>query len=151
MVYQFKPGSHIKVNPQVAGEVCEELAAKDSLTAKNLVDVSRPENAPLHDEFEWDDSIAAEQYREVQARHIIRCIIKVEDNQKPVRSFFNIEVRSPEYKHIDVILTSEDDTAKLLKTALSELQAFRRKYNRLTQLNPVFMAIDQIALDMTGT
>lgn len=151
MVYKLKPGSHIKANAQVAGEMCERLASENRLTAKVLVDENRPVDAPLHGEFEWDDAIAAEQYREVQARHIINCIIKVEDKQEPVRSFFNIEVKSPEYKHIDVILQSADDTSKLLKTALSELQAFRKKYNRLTQLNPVFQAIDQISLDMDGT
>lgn len=153
MVYKLKPGSHIKADAQVAGEMCERLASENRLTAKVLVDENRPVDAPLHDEFEWDDAIAAEAYREEQARHIIQCIIKVEEDVAPVRAFFNIEKASPEYKHIDVILKTEDDTTKLLKTAFGELRAFQKKYARLQQLTPVFKAIDKLALDldMAGT
>ena len=153
MVYKLKPGSHIKADAQAAGEMCERLAAENRLTAKTLVDENRAEDAPLHDAFEWNDAVAAESYREEQARHIINCIIKVEEDLAPVRAFFNIERTSPEYKHIDVILTTEDDTTKLLRTALRELRAFQKKYAQLSQLAPVFKAIDQFAanLDMAGS
>lgn len=151
MVYKFKPGSRLKSDPQTAGEICAELAANDNLTAKALVDMSRPPDAPLHGDFEWNDTVAAERYREDQARYIIRCIIKVEEEQTPVRAFFNIDRSEPEYKRIDVILKSEDDTAKLLKTAMLELQAIRKKYCHLKQLAPVFNAIDQMTFDAAAS
>lgn len=69
-----KKGFQLKTPPQIVGEVCLELEKEGRLTAKNLVDVSRDEDAPLHNEFEWSDDIAAEKYREVQAGYIIRSV-----------------------------------------------------------------------------
>ena len=148
MQYSFKPGSHITVNAQVAGEMCERLAAENRLTARDLLDENRPEDAPLHGAFEWDDSVAAEAYREGQARHIINCLQIVEAEKKePVRAFFNIVQAQREYHHIETILKDEQSTSALLQTALKELDAFRKKYRQLSELAPVFDALDQIKIE----
>ena len=141
MNYQWKKASYIKVDANVAGQVCEELTNTVGLTAETLLEASRDEGAPLHKEFEWDDSLAAEQYRMQQARHIINCLcIKVEDKtEEPVRAFFTI-VES-EYEPINVIMSVEDKRQALLNSALRELEAFERKYQTLTELAEVFKAI----------
>lgn len=144
MVYQFKKGSRIKVDPQVAGAMLEELETENNLTAKALVDVNRPEDAPLHDEFEWDDSVAAEAYRENQARHIINSLEVVIEEAPPVRAFFNIQRTTSEYQHITAILKTPDAREELFKQALSELLAFKRKYSELTDFSKVFDAIDEV-------
>lgn len=146
MEYRFK-NRYFKVDAQVAGEVCEKLEKEGKLTAKNLVDVSREENAPLHDEFEWDDAVAGELYREEQARNIIRHLeVVMVNNQEPVRAYFTLSRVEPEYKSIDAILKSEDDTEALLKMAYQELRAFQKKYGKLERLKGVFRAIDEIEL-----
>lgn len=142
MVYAFKQGAQIKANPQIAGEMCERLAEEGRLTARDLVEENRPETAPLHSAFEWNDDIAAENWREQQARHIIACLITRDEKKEPVRCFFNIVRSEPTYRHIDSILQSVDDTQRLLQTALSELQAFERKYSKLQELAQVFEAIE---------
>ncbi len=148
MVYQnkyiFKQGSFIKANAQVAGEQCERLASEGRLTAKELVNENRPKDAPLHGAFEWRDKVAGELYREHQARHIMNCLLIVKENAEPVRVLLNIERQSAEYKHIDAILQSEDDTRKMLKMAMSELEWFEKKYRQLKELAEVFAAIDKI-------
>lgn len=143
MVYKFKSGSHIKADPQIAGELLERLEAENNLTAKALVDANRDEDAPLHNEFEWNDSVAAEAYRETQARHIINCIEIVKEETEPVRAFFNITRGEPVYRHIDAILREKDTREALLKTALAELIAFKRKYKNLVELAKVIAAIDE--------
>ena len=55
MVYKWKDAARIKSDAQTAGEICEKLEKNGGLTAKRLVDESRPEDAPLHKEFEWND------------------------------------------------------------------------------------------------
>ncbi len=145
MVYKFKTGSHIKADPQLAGEMLEHLEAENNLTAKALVDANRAEDAPLHNEFEWNDSIAAEAYRETQARHIINCIEIVREEKEPVRAFFSISRAEPEYRHIDAIMKEEDKRQTLLNLALSELLAFKKKYAQLNELAAVFAAIDEVA------
>lgn len=143
MVYQWKKASYIKADANVAGQMCEQLEQTVGLTAKSLLDANRPKEAPLHGEFEWDDSKAAEQYREQQARHIINCLcVKPErSDQEPVRAFFTIS--QPSYENISVILQSAEKHSSLLDLALKELNAFKAKYNTLTQLEPVFEAIDK--------
>lgn len=145
MVYKFKSGSHIKADPQLAGAMLERLEAENNLTAKALVDANRPEDAPLHNEFEWNDSIAAEAYRENQARHIINCIEIVREEKEPVRAFFSISRAESEYHHVDAIMKEEDKRQALLKQALSELVSFERKYRQLEELAAVFAAIDEVA------
>ena len=148
MVYQPKftwaKGSHHKVDAQTAGEVCNSLEAEGRLTAADLVEESRPEEAPLHPEFEWDDSIAAEKYREVQAGGVIRHLVKVSIDVKealPVRAFFPVTVSEKTYERIEAIISVEDKRQVLLNRALSELKSFEQKYASLTELCSVFDAI----------
>jgi hypothetical protein len=48
----------------------EELAARNGgeLTAAETLEAARDPNSPIHSCFQWDDSLAAEQYRLEQAR-----------------------------------------------------------------------------------
>lgn len=148
MVYEFKKGSYISGDAQAAGEMCEKLAAEGRLTAEQFVEENRPEGAPMHGAFDWDNDIAADKWRLHQARHIIASLeIRVEE-KPPVRAFFNITRSEPTYSHIESILQRPDETELLLKTALAELTAFRKKYANLKELAGVFAAIDEIR---TGT
>ena len=153
MAYKWKPGYRSKCSAQVAGEVCADLEKKGELTAENLVDVSRPEDAPLHDAFDWNDQIAAEKWRKEQAGNIIRSIVIVSDSedsasQEPVRAFFSIIPVEPQYESIHAIIRDQDKYADLLKLAMHELQAFYRKYQQLKELAPVRDAIISLATDL---
>lgn len=144
MVYKWKPGSIHKVDAEVAGSVCEQLEQQGNLSAKSLLEASRPEDAPLHNEFEWDNEKAAEKYREEQARGIIRNLTVVIDNSEPVRKFFNVSVKSEkQYTRIETILETADMRASLLSQALSELENFRKKYSQLEELAEIFKAMEK--------
>lgn len=147
MVYQWKTASCIKVDPNIAGKQCEILEQTVGLTPINLLNANRNENAPLHNEFEWNDEVAAEEYRISQARHIINCLcIKPEITNKeqiPVRAFLKTTTAEP-YNSLSVILENEDKTTEMLKRALNELKAFKAKYATLSKLKPIFDVIDYI-------
>ena len=144
MVYKLKSGSHIKTAAEIVGAECERLANENRLTAKELVNESRPKSAPLHNEFEWNNKIAGELYREQQARHLINSVVIINERKEPQRVFFNIEVKAPEYHSIDTILQSEDKRSALLTTALRELEAFQMKYRQLDELCGVFNEIEKL-------
>ena len=148
MIYKWKSGARAPVSAQVAGEVCEQMSAKGKLTPKALVDASRPEDAPLHKAFEWDDQKAAERYRESQAAYIIRSIeVKREDATEPVRAFFSVPKEggtSYQYHSIDTILRSTDSRESLLEAAKRELEAFTRKYDQLVELAEVIEAAERL-------
>jgi len=148
MIYKWKSGARAPVSAQVAGEVCEQMSANGELTPKALVDASRPEDAPLHKAFEWDDQKAAERYRESQAAYIIRSIeVEHEEMSEPVRAFFTIPTemgQSYQYHSIDTILNSSDERKSLLESAKRELEAFTRKYNQLVELAEVIKAAERL-------
>ena len=145
MVYKLKDGARLKTDAQTAGEICEKLERNGGLTAKRLVDESRPENAPLHKEFEWDDATAAEAYREEQARYIIRSIVIQPEPTKNdvVRAFFQVPEQKV-FESLPIILSDAKKTNALLDMALRELKAFELKYSTLSQLATVFEAIKEV-------
>ena len=140
--YTWAAGSRIKTDANIAGQVCEGLAAENRLTAKNLLDVSRPEDAPLHKEFEWDDGKAAEKYREAQAGHIICCLVKTPErgDLQPVRAFCTVTPRY--YEATELILKQEDKRDVLLRQAFAEMQSFRKRYEGLSQVAEVIKSMD---------
>lgn len=144
MVYQWKSGARIRADAQLAGEMCMKLADEGRLTAKDLLDESRPVDAPLHDEFEWDDGLAAESWREHQARNIINSLLIVPEKSEPVRGFFKIEQAERNYHSVTAILSRKDTAQRLFDNAMRELVAFQRKYHALEQFNEVWQAIANI-------
>jgi hypothetical protein len=152
--YKWKSASYVRGSAQEAGEMCERLAADGRLTAKAFLDANRPKEAPLHKAFEWNDRKAAEAYRIHQARHIISCIVRVDEKTgKPeqVRAYFTLERKDPQYYSTEVILADEDKSALLEKSAMSELAAFQKKYTAIREkLAPVYDAIDVVRMNLDG-
>lgn len=154
MVYQWKSGSRIKGNAQKSGELFEQLAAtEEGLTAETLLTANIPENAPLHGDYEWEDSAAAHQWRLHQSRNFINSLVTVvqedteeEEKPAPVRAFF-ITTEESKYEPIGAIVKEQTKYDRLLDTAFRELQAFRRKYESLKELKAVFDAINQAMAD----
>ena len=145
-VYKFKISGIYPVDAQTAGEELDRIYNKNGrLNPKDIVDESRPTEAPLHPCFEWDDAVAAEKYREVQASNLVRCIVtECETKEKEI-----VEVRAfpcvqQTYQPIEVVVKSEEKTTDLMQSAIEELKAFQRKYATLKQLSPVFEAIEKI-------
>lgn len=146
-VYKWKDGTRMAVSAQDAGEVCSQLESEGRLTRANLVEVSRPEDAPLHKAFEWNDTVAAQRYREEQAGRIIRFVEVTTDRiEEPTRAFVSLAVatQAREYHSIEAVLETADGRRQLLAEAKSELEAFRRKYKGLQELARVFAEIERV-------
>ena len=151
MAYRWGQRAY-SVPADVAGRVMEDLENGPGLTAKNLVDVSRPEDAPLHSVFEWNDSTAAELYRENQARRLIASIEIVREDvpevkEKPVmiRAFHALRTEETEgYEHIQHIMSDEEKRNRLLELAKRDMNIFKEKYKELKELSKVFESMDEI-------
>lgn len=151
MVYEWKTNL-FKVNANVAGSVCEELKNTVGLTKESLVEASRPVDAPLHGEFEWDDRIAAEEYRKGQAGLIIRnlAVVMEEGNGETVRAFFKTETsHKGVFESIQAIMADSEKRNSLLDIAIKELQSFKKKYSMLKELASVFEEIDKLGNEVT--
>ena len=113
----------------------------EDLTPEIVVDEARPEGAPLHERFEWDDEIAGEKYRIVQAQQLIRSvqiefIDKRTGERKLVRAFHSRresgQVRSG-YQPIEEIVQDEVSLRILLKQFEREIADLKRKYGHLAE------------------
>lgn len=137
-------------------DVVEELkniALKHNgiLDAENVVEEARPEDSPLHDKFEWDDSEAGHQWRLQQARNLIRvCVSYQKDlsgNEIPVRVFVSIKDErrddSGGYRLMKEVLSDDDLRERMLQDARDEMQCFMKKYAQLEELSEVFKAMQQ--------
>jgi hypothetical protein len=99
----------------------------------------------LHKCFEWNDSIAAEKYRLQQAGNVIRMLVYESEKEdvSPVRAF-SLTTEQRTYQPTKSFLVQEDEYQSLLKRAMAELEAFKRKYHTLTELEEVFKAMEMI-------
>ena len=146
LVYQFKLPGLYPVSAQTAGEELHRIYTdKGQLKPADIVDESRPESAPLHPCFEWDDEVAAEKYREVQAGNLIRSITVVHETptHEPVevRAFVKpLETYAP----IEVVVNSKEQMDALMKSALAELKTFEKKYATLSKLSNIFEEIKKL-------
>lgn len=136
-------GSRMTGDVEVAAKVCDELEAKGTFSAEALVDASRDKDAPLHDMFEWNDTVAAEKYRIEQAKKIIRSIVVVmEDKPMTYRAYSSTGQKV--YVSTAKALSETRTREIILSTAKAELMAFKRKYQTLTELSEVFEVIDRV-------
>lgn len=151
MIYQWKSGARIKGDAQIAGEMCNRLESEGRLNAQTLVDVNRPEDAPLHNSFEWNDSIAGEEWRKHQARLIIRSLIVTPENKSvETRAFFKLSSVQSNYDSIHTIIQNEDKNVQLLRDAENKLKAFQAKYREIKKLESVVQAIDTYMASQGG-
>lgn len=139
-----------------AGEVSAAAAAelqrlarrsRDPLPPSTVVDAARPKSSPLHDYFEWDDTIAAEQHRLSQARSLIAAVILLPFEEKPpVRAFVSLSsdrAKGGGYRTIESVMASAVLRQQLLDDALEELRRVREQYRQLQELDAVWEVIDK--------
>lgn len=127
-----------------AQKVADEIG-EGKVTPQEVLEKAKDENSELHKCFEWDDAVAAEKYRLGQARAIIVNLIftpKIKE-EEPVRCF-QITTERCTYQPTQQFLVQEDEYQSLLKRAKSELEAFKRRYHTLTELEQVFEAMETI-------
>lgn len=150
MKYKYRDNRSVAgCTAQAAGELMERIEKRDGfVTNQAFLDESRPEDAPTHGAFEWDDGVAAEKYRLRQATWLINSVSVVVEEGGIIGSDSPVVVNivkgrnnPAEYKSMDVALSDAETRNTVLDNALAELKAFERKYARLSELAEVFKAI----------
>ena len=154
--YSYKNGFSFSVPAQIVGETLEKISQKETVTAESFLKESRPKESPTHSLFEWDDKIAAEKYRLRQATTIINQIqveVIVKENKNTsvnAPAFVNVIPKATGTKGIFVSFTdamnNEEMRKTVLKNAISELIAFKNKYNNYQELAGVIDAINKLKI-----
>lgn len=150
MTYEWKIGSRLTADAQAVGIRLEQLRALHGghLTAKAVVRDGRRPGSPLEPCFEWDDSRAAEKFREEQARYVLRSIVQVEretDDSEPKTFRAFVVVTEGEDEHYTAVTDAMRDPAlrqQILQRAFRELDQWRERYREYEELAAVFVAAD---------
>ena len=145
--YSWSLDGLYKEDPEL---VAQELEKLDELTPENVVEHARNnESSILHNMFEWDNDIAGEKYRKIQASSIITSIrvqiIDEKDEEKPpkvVRAFVQMKKQS-EYQLIETAIADVDKYQILLEKAYKELGQVKNKYTTLQEIQELLANIPE--------
>lgn len=125
------------------------------LRAEDVLEAATPEDNPLHDAFEWDDSIAGHEYRLWQARTMIRVSVTMLENvsTQPVKVFVSLKEDRKQkgggYRTLVTVLSDEEMREALLREALEDLKVFEKKYHTLVELAPIISTIKKTTEQLT--
>jgi hypothetical protein len=123
------------------------------LYPKSVVDFARDENTELHSKFEWDDTIAGENYRIWQARKVIRAVVTIiphKNEPYEVQTYVNMAADRYQgeekrdtiggYRCLVDVLSTPALRNTLLEEALAEFESWERKYQMISELVEIFAA-----------
>ena len=129
------------VSPELVVTEFERLRLDGALTAQCVCDAARPESAVLHPEFKWDDAVAADEYRLVQARQLIRAIVVISgDDHSEAQSVYvhvaDEDETEPMGKYVPLITVAEDEAqfARALAEAQRYLSAAEHRFAELRKM-----------------
>lgn len=175
--YEWSDGFPTVIDPTVAGRELERIAKRDQeVVPITLIEESKPEGAPLHDAFEWDDTEAAERYREDQAKRLIRALKVVyvrndtEEPLPPVRAYVSVldepgfemygrnkppSAHDPlrakrHYRPIAKVMSDADLRDQYRRQAFSILCSWRDRYQDIDDFARIFEAIDVMRAKYQG-
>jgi len=137
-----------KAKAQEIGEALAKISEQEKgrLNPKAIVDAARSNRHVLHKHFEWDDGLAAEQWRMEQARSIVQSIhIEHEDTESGVaRAFLSIRDKDGvSYRTIEEVMGSADLQSKVLASAERDLLAFESRYRSLNDICELVRGVRQ--------
>lgn len=145
MAVEWKIKGIYKANAQAVYDEINSIGSE--YTPADIVEKAKDEETELHKCFEWDDGIAANKYRIAQAGNIVRCLVvvreQVGERELPrTRAIVSTNKRENTYEPVTVTVTHRENYDRLLEEALRELNAFRRKYANIRELDAVLDEID---------
>lgn len=164
--YEWRNGSNIKLDPDVAGRELDRIAKRDQeVVPITLVDESQPDDAPLHTYFEWDDSEAARLHREDQAKRMIRALTVIyvrndtEESLPPVRAYVSViddpqfemygqakpNITTPRhYRPVAKVMSEHDLRDQYVRSAFDSLVSWRERYRDIETFAGIFERIDAL-------
>lgn len=104
-----------------------------------LVDAARPAGHPLHDRFEWDDSVAGEAWRRVQAHRLIQAVrvldLRHDDGPRNLRAYVAVPQPEgrPDYRPLEEVANDEFAAKLVLQEAEREWRQMFRRFSHLNE------------------
>ena len=127
----------------------EAIRAKHGgvLKPERVVAHAKNPKSALHARFTWDDTEAAHQWRLEEARYLIRvCVNVLPNTNEPVQAYVSLvdDRGTNGYRALVDVMGDANLRGKFLEQARIEATAFQKKYRQITELVPVFEAMDRV-------
>lgn len=140
------------MRPEIKQELDRIKAQSPSgrLTVPSVIESAKSKRSPLHNEFTWDTQEALRKNLETEARNLIQAYhIIVITPSGPVRTRHFVSLSSDRvngggYRTVHEVMGDEVARAQLLQDAMLQLEAFKSRFNSLTELSVVFEAIKEV-------
>lgn len=154
MVYEWGSRSYA-IDPNVVGAEIERIACRyGAATSAAIVEEARPDEAPLHSLFTWDDETAAESWRRQEARVFANSlvVVEVEDDGREQRApaFYHVNYdqggeQVTGYQSVTQVVSNDDARESAATELLHHLRGLERRYARLGDLiEPVRLAVAKV-------
>ena len=121
-----------------------------TLTPRQVLEYASDPTTALHSAFTWDDSEAADRYRVNEARSLIRrtfVVLPIPGSNEERRVHMALSLPQDRgtvgYRLMSHALGDPELRDQMIRSAMRELAAFRKKYADLQELAQVFSAIDE--------
>lgn len=155
MIYKAAKGSILTdEQAQTYGDHIAKTFSNGHLevTPEDVLSDAKRKRSPLHNFFEWEDSVAAEKYRVQQARYMLRSIRVVVEKEavEETRAFVPVVIREPEkeprkvYTTVQYALSDEQLRQQTIEYALKQLENWRNRWNEYTELADALRAVDEV-------
>lgn len=126
------------------------------LIAQEVVNAAKDKGNPLHACFEWDNDVAADEWRLHQARHLISIAVTIVDTPQgsvTVPAYLSLpnDRKQPSggYRSTEDVIRQKTLRRELLQGAVRDFRSVKERYERITdlveELRPVFDEIDALA------
>ena len=105
--------------------ILEGMARRGKLNPHDVVREAEDPAHPLHNQFEWDDSIAAAKFRLAQAEQLIKRVklkVRYETARFVIPLYVKSETNSPEYKSLSHAEFERGDAEATMATELARLR-----------------------------
>lgn len=130
-----------EANDAKAAELLRIYKKYGEMKASYLVDESRDESAPYHNDFEWDNEKAGHEYRLNQARRLIRVHYVVLDPKKPRERWVHVPPTQTQ------VADEKEGAYHPTSVVVEDVDMFQRALGELeTKLRSALQAADELRM-----
>lgn len=131
--------SFISADAQLVGEELEKLEFAGELTADEVLEFARNNpKSEIYKCFEWDNSIAGEKYRKMQASGILSSIsVTIKEEPKETQRVY-VSVKTSlddtrKFKNIKEVLKNDEEYQQLVDRAKQSFTRTKEQYETLLE------------------
>lgn len=121
-----------------------------SLTPENILDAAKIKTSILHNLFEWNNTIAANQYRLQQARSILNNIqvVVISNGEEREVDVFEVVRREDENVYKSILTFDPNDIVEVKTRVAKELNYLRNKLSFFKELESISLKIESVIDDL---